>query len=90
MTVSHFEALEQQIPATEAQQALRLAMIAVYPHAPREGAERMWQAWESAAYPPKSFSAPVSGALFSLNGRPVSIDELRAGLGAALGSGLVA
>lgn len=91
MTVSYFTALESQIPAVEARAMMAAAQAALYPHVTKEGAERMWQAWVRQAEPPRPLSAmPAPGALFSLNGKPVNLHELRFGLGQAMGAGLSA
>lgn len=91
MTVSYFLALEGRIPAMQAERSMQLAQAAVYPHVTREGAERMWQAWTRATDPdPLPSAMPVKGALFTLNGRPVSFEALRIGLGQAIGGGLAA
>lgn len=88
--MSHFEALEAEIPATEARRQMRAAQAAAYPHLRREGAERLWRSWSDIAYRPHpEHTAPVKGALFSLNGQAVSFDGLRAGLRSMLGGGAV-
>lgn len=90
MTVEVFESLESQIPAMEAQQAMRLAMIAAYPHASKDGAANLWRHWVEQAHGPRPIDLPPKGALLSFNGVPVDFATLRAELGAALGRGLVA
>lgn len=90
MTVSYFEALERQIPALEARALLQSAQAAVYPHVSKEAAERMWRGWQQAAYPRPVTLADVRDSLLYLDGVPVTVAELRAGLGAALPEGLSA
>jgi hypothetical protein len=90
MSVSYFEALEDQIPAVEAREMLAAAQAAVYPHAGKEAAERMWQGWVRDAYPPPPVATSGRRPLFTLNDRPVNFAELKAGLGKALGAGLSA
>jgi hypothetical protein len=81
MTVSHFEALESEIPVVEARRQMQAAQAAVYPHLTKEGAERLWQAWSAAAYrPAPEHMVPARDALFTLNGTPVSFEGLRQGL----------
>lgn len=88
MTVSYFEALEDQIPVIEARAMLAAAQVAVYPHAPKDSAERMWRGWMDAAHPPRVEERHAAErALFTLGGRPVSFEELRDGLGAAMAPG---
>lgn len=89
--MSYFLGLESRIPARMAEQAMQAAQVAVYPHASKDGAERLWRAWMRQAAPPRPIVAgPVPGALFSFNGQPVDIATLRAKLGGALGAGLSA
>lgn len=91
LTVSYFQGLEARIPAVQAERSMQMAQAATYPHATKDGAERMWRSWVRQAEPPRPLSGmPVKGALFTLNNKPVSISELRAGLGAELGQGLSA
>lgn len=90
MSVSYFAALESQVPAVEARAIMASAQAAVYPHVSKEGAQRMWQAWTRAAYPPPPTPTSRAASQFYLNDRPVSIFELRRGLGQALGAGLTA
>jgi hypothetical protein len=91
MTVSYFAALESRIPAVQAERSLQLAQAALYPHTSKDAAQRMWQVWTRAANPPPPTSGKqAAGSQFYLNDRPVSIFELRRGLGQALGAGLTA
>lgn len=90
MTVSHFEALESKIPVMEARGMMRAAQAAVYPHVTKDGAQKMWQGWERAAYPPEPVGPGSRRAMFTWNGRAVTPIDLRQRLAGVLGGGLSA
>lgn len=90
MTVSYFEALEGQMPALEAQRMMAAAQAAVYPHVTKDGAQKMWQGWERAAYPPEPIGPGARRALFLWNNQPVAPVDLRQRLAGVLGGGLSA
>lgn len=72
MPITLLRAHLKRLPSLQAEQQLRQAAVAAYPHMEQSDARRLWANWQRAAYPDQAVVRP-SPAMLALVGIGVTV-----------------